>query len=319
MRVSAVVVLAVTAGVVAWLLVRGNDNSESARSTSARGASAQELAALPSSVHHPAYWAGPRRGITYELTQTRDGRIYVRYLPGGVAVGANKPYLTIGTYPLTDAIAAVRTVARRGGHPPLSISGGGVAAQDTAHPTSVYLAYPGSDYQVEIFDPSPARALHLALSGKVVPLGSGSGPSQATAAQAKLVTIADLRKLAASVGHAVYWAGAIPGTRLEQTRTNDGRIYIRYLPKAVRAGDPHPRLTVGTYPVTNAFAAVETISRRSGALRLNVRRGIAVADPGHPTSVYLAFPGSKYQIEVFDPSAAKSRRLVLSGQITRIR
>jgi hypothetical protein len=317
-RIGAVVAIAIAAGLTAWLLVRGNDNSKSAKRVSAHGASPGELAALPASVHHPVYWAGPRPGFTYELTRTSDDRIYIRYLPGAIAVGTNKRYLTVGTYPLDNAVAAVRTVARRGGQAPLSISGGGIAAQDVTHPTSVYLAYPGSNYQIEIFDPSPARALRLAMSGKVVPLGSGSGPSQATAAHPKAVTIADLRKLAASVGHPVYWAGAVRGATLEQTQTSDGRIYIRYLPRGVRVGDPHPHLTVGTYPLTDAFAAVEAVSKRPGALRLNLTPEIAVVDPIHPTSVYLAFPGSKYQIEVFDPSPAKSRQVVLSGKMTRI-
>jgi hypothetical protein len=36
-------------------------------------------------VKHPVYWAGPRPSYTYELTRTSDGRIFVRYLPTGVA------------------------------------------------------------------------------------------------------------------------------------------------------------------------------------------------------------------------------------------
>jgi hypothetical protein len=46
------------------------------------------LASLAASVGHPVYWAGPRANVTYELTQTADGRIFVRYLPKGTPVGA---------------------------------------------------------------------------------------------------------------------------------------------------------------------------------------------------------------------------------------
>jgi hypothetical protein len=84
-------------------------------------------------------------------------------------------------------------------------------------------------------------------------------------------------------------------------------------------GDRHPYLTVGTYPVRNATAAVETIAKRKGAERVPISGGIAVVDPAHPTSVYLALSGSSSEIEVFDPSPALARQLVASGQIVPVR
>src|SRR5712691_8796685 len=260
-RIAATVALAIGAGLVVWLLVRGNDNSKKAKKAPANSVSAQSLAALPSAVHHPVYWAGPARGFTYELTRTRDGRIFIRYLPAGVRTGTNQPkYLTVGTYPVKNAVAAVRAIAKRGGTTPISISAGGIAVQDRAHPTSVYLAYPGSSYQIEVFDPSPTVARRFALSGVIVRLGSGSGPSQSSVAVPKAATVADLRSVASSVGHSVYWAGTMPSTTLELTQTSDGLIYIRYLPTGVSVGDRHSYLTVGTYPVRNAVAAVQTIA-----------------------------------------------------------
>ena len=319
-RISAVIAVAIAAGVIAWLLVGGGGGKKSIKAAQAQAVSAQSLAALPSEVHHPVYWVGPKAGFTYELTRTSDGRIFIRYLPAGVRVGTNQPkYLTIGTYPVKDAVAAVRAIGRRTGSAPVSISGGGIAALDTAHPTSVYLAYPGSPYQVEVFDPSPTTARSIALSGQVVRLGSGSGPSQTAAAPAKAISVAGLRSLSSSVGQPVYWAGAIPNTTLELTQTSDGRIYIRYLPTGARVGDQHPHLTVGTYPVSNAFAAVQTIGKRPGAQRVAVNGAIAVVDPTHRTSVYLASRGSKYQVEVFAPSAAFARQLVASGRIVAVR
>jgi hypothetical protein len=319
-RISAVIAVAIAAGVIVWLLVGGSGGQKSVKTASAQAVSAGSLAALPGVVHHPVYWAGPKPGFTYELTRTSDGRIFIRYLPAGIHVGTNQPkYLTIGTYPVKNAVAAVRRIARRGGSAPIPISGGGVAGVDTAHPTSVYLAYPGSAYQIEVFEPSPATARGIALSGRVVRLGSGSGPSQTAAAAPKAVSGSALRSLSSSVGHPVYWAGAIPNTTLELTRTSDGRIYIRYLPAGVSVGDRHPRLTVGTYPVGNAFEAVQTIAQRPGAQRVAVSGGIAVVDPVHPRSVYLASRGSKYQVEVFAPSAALARQLVASGRIVPVR
>ena len=44
--------------------------------------------------------------------------------------------------------------------------GGGVAFYTRGHPDNVYLAYPGSHYQIEVFDPSPGRAQHLVAAGR---------------------------------------------------------------------------------------------------------------------------------------------------------
>lgn len=319
-RLGAVVALAVASGLVVWLALRSNGSQTHAGRAPAHAVSAHELAALPSSVHHPVYWAGPKPGFTYEVTRTHAGLIFIRYLPIGVAVDTKAQYLTIGTYPTKNALAAVRAIATRLGVTPLPLSGGGLAVQDTEHPRSVYFAFPGSDYQVEVFDPSAARARSLALSGQVTPIGSGPGRTTSTTAPAALTSVADLRRLVASVGHAVYWAGRRSGMTYEWTRTRDGRIYIRYLPPGVKAGDPGRYLTVGTYPLPNAVAAVRAISKRTGEQAFQVAGGgVAVVDSAHPTSVYLAFSGSDYEIEVFDASAARARRIVVSRGIAPVR
>jgi hypothetical protein len=46
-----------------------------------------------------------------------------------------------------------------------------VAMIDRAHPTSVYVAYPDRDLQIEVYDPDPAHALSVAKSGVVRPIG----------------------------------------------------------------------------------------------------------------------------------------------------
>jgi hypothetical protein len=319
-RLGAVVALAVVAGVVVWLVARDNGGKSSSSSTSARAVSAQDLAALPPSVGHPVYWAGPRRGFTYELTQTGDGRIYIRYLPAGVPTGSRQPkYLAVGTYPLKNALGSVRGIAKRLRVRPTKLPGGGVAVQDTKHPSSVYFAFPGSDYEVEVYDPSPARALQLVLSGKITPLESTAGPTQPTSARPQAATIGQLRALASAVDHPVYWVGPRPGMTYELSQTGDGRIYVRYLPGGANVGDPKPRTTVGTYPLRNPVAAVEAIAKDTNQRTFRVPAGgLAVVDGNHPTSVYVAYPRSDYQIEVFDPSAARARRLVSSGSVAPV-
>ena len=319
-RLGAVVVLALIAGLVVWLLVRGNDNSTRTNRTSAQAVSTQDLAALPTTVGHPVYWAGPSRDFTYELTRTSDGRIYIRYLPAGVAIGSNQQYLTIGTYPVQNALAAVRGIAKGLRVTAMKLSGGGAAVQDTKHPTSVYFAYPGSDYQVEVYDPSPARALQLVVSGKITRLESTRGPTQPALARPKAATVQQLRALESSLGHAVYWVGPQAGVTYELTKTGDSRIYIRYLPSGTKVDDQKPHTTVGTYPFPNPVAAVKSIAKETGGRIFSIAGGgVAAVDGNHPTSVYVAFPGSNYQIEVFDPSAARARRLVSSGLVVPVR
>jgi hypothetical protein len=319
-RLGAVVVLALAAGVIVWLVARGNDDA-SRNPTSARAVSAQQLAAVQASVRHPVYWAGAKPGFTYELTQTTDGRIYVRYLPSGVSIGANKPkYLTIGTYPLKNALASVRAIAKRLRVTPMKLKGGGIAVQDTEHPTSVYFAAPGLDYQVEVYEPSPARALDLVRSGKLRPVTPVAGPLQSTSAEPTTASVQQLRALESEVRHPVYWVG--PGSRItyELTRTSDGRIYVRYLPRGAEAGDPRRYTTVATYPVRNPVAAVKAIAKETGGRTVSVSAGgVAAVDGNHPTSVYVAHQGSNYQVEVFDPSAARALRLVSSGRVVPVR
>lgn len=70
------------------------------------------------------------------------------------------------------------------------------------------------------------------------------------------VSTGQLRALAASVGHPIYWAGAAAGT-YELTRIADGRTYVRYLPPGVPVGSRRTYLTIGTYVRPSApYAAV---------------------------------------------------------------
>ena len=46
--------------------------------------------------------------------------------------------------------------------------------------------------------------------------------------------------------------------------------------------------------------------------------GIGVYSSSQPTNVYVAYPGSNLQIEVFDPSAKRAQQLVASGQVTPV-
>ena len=132
-----------------------------------------------------------------------------------------------------------------------------------------------------------------------------------------LVTQAQLQRLAASSSEPVYWAGPKPGFSYELTRTSSGRTYVRYLPSGVRAGDPRPSfLVVGIYTQPGSFNDLQRAAKQPGALSLKVDGGgLVVFSSSRPTSVYLGYPGKKFQVEVYAPSGDTARSLVLAGKI----
>jgi hypothetical protein len=181
-RIGAVVALALAAGFVVWLVVRGNDDDSSGAPTTTQTAATPEvgpvaatpatLRALSDEVGHPVYWVGPRPRRTYELTSTANGRIFIRYLPPGAKVGNRQAeYTIVGTYPVPDALEVLKKLSKRIGEKSVSAPGGGLAVYSIDAPTNVYVAYPRSDVQIEVFDPRAKQALRLATSGRLAPVG----------------------------------------------------------------------------------------------------------------------------------------------------
>lgn len=162
------------------------------------------------------------------------------------------------------------------------------------------------------------------LAALVVIAGCGGGestPMATTGTRAEPVKASPeaLRKVASVVGHPVFWVtGQTPAT-YELTQTADGRIYIRYLPHDVGLGDPRPNfLSVGTYPRSDAFAAVQRAAKRSGAVATDLGGGLMVSQKDTPTSVFFATPESSVLVEVFDPTANRAATLVASGAVQPI-
>jgi hypothetical protein len=315
LRLGAIVAVALAAGFVVWLLVREDDPASTATQAPAAAVSPDELERLAASVGHPVFWLGPKSGSTYELTRTSNGGIYIRYLPGGEQLGATEPYLTVATYPFPGAFPAVQLEAAREGAETAQLENGGLAVLDQGYPQSVHVAYPGVNHQVEVYDPTPARAMRLVSAGQLAHFGSlaPSATGRPTAASA-----AELKELATLLGHPIYWAGPRARYTYELTRTTDGKVYIRYLRPGVSVGDLRPRfLTVATYPFPGAFAAVEKTAQEGRTIELE-GGGIGVVDGSYPKSVHVAFPGSDYQIEVYHPSPRAARALVASGRIAPV-
>jgi hypothetical protein len=130
-------------------------------------ASVGDLRAYASS-SRPVYWVGPANSGTLEVTRTSAGAVFVRYLPTGVSVGDEAPsYTAIATYATPDAHATMQRSARTRGFRQSEAANGGLAVWRASQATSVYVAFPKSDYLVEVYDPSPRRARSLALSARL--------------------------------------------------------------------------------------------------------------------------------------------------------
>jgi hypothetical protein len=109
-------------------------------------------------------------GTTLELTRTPDGRIYIRYLPAGVAPGSSAPALTVATYPAADGLAATTAAARKPDGIRIPLPHGAVAFFARSRPTNVYVAFPGVREQIEVFDPSTRRVRALVAANRLTPV-----------------------------------------------------------------------------------------------------------------------------------------------------
>jgi hypothetical protein len=302
-----------------WLMARADRSSRSGQATVTSGVAGGAVAVSEpglrtlASLGRSIYWAGPKTGYTYELTQPQDGLVSVRYLPAGTPIGSSNAFLTVGTYPVAGAYAVTTRAARQPEAVTVRVPNGGVAFYRAGLPTNVYVAYPGVNYQIEVFDPSPGEAPGLVAGGAIRQV-AGS-PSGAANAAALAVQPAQILQLARQLGRALYWTGPRPGTKYELTQTPDGRVYVRYLPAGVRVGTDQQYLTVGTYPLQKAYAITKRLSEERGSVAIKVPGGVAFYNASRPTSAYVAFRGVNEQIEVFDPSPARVRAVVAGGLV----
>ena len=129
------------------------------------------LSRVSAAVGHDVYGVAAPAGTRPEVTRGSDGEVWVRYLSGGAKLGDPRAdYLTVGTYPRTDALAAAKAAAEGEQTRSAELPDGGIMLWSLDRPESVYAAGPGSDLLVEVYSPDPARARALVLDGAVAPL-----------------------------------------------------------------------------------------------------------------------------------------------------
>ena len=178
LRIGAVVAVALAIAFVVWLIVRGGGGGSSSSTSGTRtlpaigptAVSVNDLGNAASKVGHRVYWAGPVANTRYELTQTPSGSIYIRYLPQGVPVGTKALFTLVGSYPVPGAYKVLQGLAKKSNETSFTAPGGAIAVYSKASPPNVYVAYPGSNVEIEVYDPSPKRARSLITSGQIAPV-----------------------------------------------------------------------------------------------------------------------------------------------------
>jgi len=142
---------------------------------------------------------------------------------------------------------------------------------------------------------------------------SQSSPPRATTTGPVALSASGLRTIARVVGQPIYWAGPKKGYLYELTRTEDGSVFVRYLPRGVNAGSRKRELTIATYRYPKALQALKNVSH--GREHTLPGGGIALVDTRTPRSIHMAYPYVGYQIDVFDPSATRAQRVAFSGSV----
>lgn len=165
---GAVLGLALVVGVVAWLANRdgGEEKAVAGGAHIVSTTELQELAGEGESI----YWAGPMADKSIELSE-KEGGISIRYLDQGAEVGERQgAFLTVVTFPMAKPAAALKRFAAEPRTVVRTAPNGRKLFTSKAKPTNYYFASPDEKAQVEVYDPSPGRAFHLASSGEVRPV-----------------------------------------------------------------------------------------------------------------------------------------------------
>lgn len=167
-----VLVVVIAVGLGLYLLLKDSGKNHPTKPVASRigptTMSAAEIKGFARTLKTPFYWVGPQAGYRYEFTRATTGYLYVRYLPAGAHNGnKSDKYLVVTTYPYPGALAALKKGAKGSGF-------GGPGQRfiwiDPTDPKSVYVAFPGVDYEIEIYNPSPPIAAATAQSAKLRPV-----------------------------------------------------------------------------------------------------------------------------------------------------
>jgi hypothetical protein len=116
-----------------------------------------------------AYWVGPMDGAKYSLISNANGQVFVRYLPNGQGLeDTNADYRVIATYPQSDAFSITKAAGNQANAISFTNADGAQVFYSKTYAANVYVAFPDSPYEIEIFDPKDGGALNLATNAGTI-------------------------------------------------------------------------------------------------------------------------------------------------------
>jgi hypothetical protein len=119
----------------------------------------------------------------------------------------------------------------------------------------------------------------------------------------------------------LYWAGPRPGYLYAVEATEKDRAFLRYIKKDAKPSDvvSNSRI-IATYQSKSAFADSVAAAGREGNTGFRNHDGSVVFyATDKNTSIYIAFPKKKIQLEIFDPIPGQALSLaILQDQITKV-
>jgi hypothetical protein len=118
------------------------------------------------------YWVGPQGDTRYLLTIDKTGSGIIRYIPiSGAVSSATTITRTVATYSANGAYEKSVSVSTKVGTSTFQNADKSLVFYKNADTNDVFMAFPGKNFQVEIFDPVAGQALSLAvLAGQVRPV-----------------------------------------------------------------------------------------------------------------------------------------------------
>lgn len=160
--------------------------------------------------------------------------------------------------------------------------------------------------------------LSVALIAAVAVWITRDDSSSPAPGEPEAVSTSELSDFAAEQDTPVYWLGERGDDSYELTDSASGRVYIRYLPEGIDAGDERANfVTVATYPSSNGVAELRKAAREEPGAKLGKTDDGAVLliDPTSPNNAHLAYRGANLQIEIYSPVPGEALRLAARGAV----
>lgn len=129
--------------------------------------SKDELLSLTKDLGFVIYWNGEMPDTNLELTILAEGKVFVRYLPKEVPVGAAEPYFTVASYYDPEGFAKIQNVGATAGAKLINYSGGAAAASASEADSNIYFGFDGYPALYNIYAPDPQVGWSALESGTI--------------------------------------------------------------------------------------------------------------------------------------------------------